>query len=159
MKMKGKTIRLLFIAYCILMLWLMFGQRIGRPLYGVSYFEQISMNMNLVPFKTISSFIASFKTHINDGIGYMVRFTIVNLLGNILMFIPLGWFISHFYKKAEHIMYHSLICAGLIAAAEMAQLFSLLGSFDVDDFILNLIGTAIGWGIYRFICPKGRKKI
>ncbi|MBQ2326968.1 MAG: VanZ family protein [Clostridia bacterium] len=40
----------------------------------------------------------------------------------------------------------------------MAQLFSLLGSFDVDDFILNLIGTAIGWGIYRFVYPKRRKR-
>ena len=68
MKIKDKTIRVLFAVYLVLMLWLMFGRRIGKVLYGVPYFEQIKMNTNLVPFKTIMSFIVSFKAHINDGI-------------------------------------------------------------------------------------------
>ena len=158
MKIKDKTIRMLFAVYLVLMLWLMFGQRMGKVLYGVPYFEQIKMNTNLIPFKTIMSFIVSFKAHINDGMGYMVRFTIVNLLGNILMFIPLGWYVSYFIRRARNVLTHILICTAIIAAAEAAQLFSLLGSFDVDDFILNLIGTLIGWGVYRFVYPKRRKR-
>ncbi|MBQ2690847.1 MAG: VanZ family protein, partial [Clostridia bacterium] len=103
MKIKDKTIRVLFAVYLVLMLWLMFGQRIGKVLYGVPYFEQIKMNTNLVPFKTIMSFIVSFKAH---GMGYMVRFTIVNLLGNILMFIPLGWYVSYFIRRARNVLTH-----------------------------------------------------
>jgi len=31
------------------------------------------------------------------------------------------------------------------------QLFTLLGSADIDDLILNLVGTAIGFGIFRLL--------
>ena len=39
----------------------------------------------------------------------------------------------------------------LIAVVETTQLFTLLGSCDVDDLILNLLGAALGYGIYNRI--------
>ena len=45
-------------------------------------------------------------------------------------------------------------CTGLILLVETLQLFTLLGSFDIDDVILNLAGMLIGY----FLCLLRRKK-
>ena len=47
---------------------------------------------------------------------------------------------------------------GIMLAVEVAQLFTLRGSFDVDDLILNLLGAAIGYLIYRWTEPAKKKK-
>ena len=37
----------------------------------------------------------------------------------------------------------------VITAVELAQLFTLLGSCDIDDLILNVLGAALGYGIHK----------
>ena len=36
-----------------------------------------------------------------------------------------------------------------ILCAETVQLFTLLGSFDIDDFIFNLSGACLGFAVVR----------
>ena len=38
-----------------------------------------------------------------------------------------------------------LTCTALILTIELVQLLTLLGSFDVDDIILNLGGMTVGY--------------
>ncbi|MBR6916324.1 MAG: VanZ family protein [Clostridia bacterium] len=40
-----------------------------------------------------------------------------------------------------------LVCFAAAVLAEAVQLIFILGSFDVDDIILNTSGAAIGYGI------------
>ena len=42
-----------------------------------------------------------------------------------------------------------VIPAAIITAVELIQLFTLVGSCDVDDLILNVIGSAIGYGFHK----------
>jgi len=74
--------------------------------------------------------------------------SLANLLGNVLLFIPLGLFPALLRKKAAGKWHTLTLCAGAIIAVELAQYATGLGSADIDDFILNMLGAAMGWGIY-----------
>ena len=59
------------------------------------------------------------------------------------MLIPTIW-PQHrkFYKTL-------LLAAFAVIAAEILQVLILAGSCDVDDLILNLLGTAMGYPVHR----------
>ena len=136
----------LFAVYCALMLWLLFD----RPGYvaGVPYWEQIRAHLNLVPFRTLKLFSGLLDSVHPE----YVRAAVINLGGNILMFIPLGFFLPRVLSKTTSLPRVLLITAMLITAVEILQLFTLVGSCDIDDLILNVIGSAAGFGIHK--CAK-----
>lgn len=61
-----------------------------------SYAERLAVNYNLIPLKTLKKFISICKNSTNP---YMVRFSIINLIGNIVIFIPLGFFLPCLFEK------------------------------------------------------------
>lgn len=105
-------------------------------LYGLLTNTEINNNggMNLVPFTEI------FRYEVGSEL------FIFNVLGNILIFVPFGFFISHFInaKKIWPILFVSLITS---ATVEFVQL-QIGRSFDIDDIILNTIGAATGFLLY-----------
>lgn len=73
-----------------------------------------------------------------------------NIVGNIVLFIPLGFFIPLVSKNTKRFirtMFNSFL---FILFIESAQLITNIGSFDVDDFLLNMIGALIGY-LFIFI--------
>ncbi len=38
----------------------------------------------------------------------------------------------------------------IVLAVEALQLLLQIGVFDIDDFILNLLGAALGYGIWKW---------
>lgn len=144
--------RAAFVIYCLVMLWLLFGQRLGRISWlsggaGVErYLEQLRWNWNLVPFRTVRAYAATLA---GAGNPHLVGFAFVNLAGNVVMFVPLGVFLPFFWPKLRQFRRFLLAAALTVAAVEVTQLFTLLGSADIDDLILNLVGGAIGFAIYK----------
>ena len=71
---------------------------------------------------------------------------LLNVLGNIAIFIPFGLFISKVLKSTKFlpVFIISFIASGCI---EGVQLY-IGRAFDVDDIILNCIGSILGWFIY-----------
>ena len=150
MKIKSETIiKTSFTLYIILMLWLLFGQRMGREPVG-SYWEVINSSINFIPFKTINLFIRAIQGSFSD---YTVRHSVINLAGNVIMFVPLGFFIPSVFSKYSFLKC-MLVCSIGIIIVEIVQLFTLLGSCDIDDFILNMTGAAIGYGLFRIILRR-----
>ncbi len=147
--MKEKLIKILKYAaagvYAACMLILLFGR---TPAYfsSMSYFEQIGYNINLVPFSTLAEYFG----YLGDG-GHMVRHAIINLGGNVVMFIPLGFFLALLWKRLRRVLPHLVTTAAIITAVELIQLFTLRGSADIDDLILNVIGSAIGYLLYLLV--------
>lgn len=97
---------------------------------------------NLVPFKTIIGFLLNTQSISFDT-------WIYNLAGNIVAFMPLGFLLTAALKRINNkktILSISLI---LITTAEAAQLMTRKGVFDIDDIILNMVGVAIGYYIYK----------
>ena len=148
--MKKKLFHLAFAAYGLWMLWLLFGQRMTMGPVP-DYAGQLRQNLNLVPFETIRRFWWVLK-HSTDAGG--IRHAIVNLAGNVVMFIPLGVFLPGIWKRLRKFRWFLPAVTLLIAAVELLQLVTLLGSCDVDDLILNLIGAVLGFGLWKLLAPK-----
>ncbi|NLL44124.1 MAG: VanZ family protein [Mollicutes bacterium] len=87
--------------------------------------------------------------------GEMLRYTFgsklffKNVIGNMVMFLPYGFFISYFFKiKKVWIMFLLTLLTSL--SIETTQ--SMIGRvFDIDDIILNLLGGIMGHYLYRFL--------
>lgn len=73
---------------------------------------------------------------------------VINVLGNILMFLPLGLFPRLLWGEKKFGLLRST-GAGLAASVyiEFCQLFQNRGT-DVDDLWLNALGGALGYGVY-----------
>ena len=71
-----------------------------------------------------------------------------NLAGNILVFIPFGFLLPKAYPKCGR-WWRVFYCAiGFVMCIELFQLFSAFGAFDVDDILLNVLGSVIGYSIF-----------
>ena len=133
----------LFLSYCALMLWLLFD----RPGYdpGIPYWEQAADHLNLIPFRTLRLFAGLLHSAQPEH----VRSAVINLGGNIIMFIPLGFLLPRVFSQLSSLSRVLLTTAAIITAVEIIQLFTLVGICDIDDLILNVIGAAIGYGFHK----------
>ena len=82
--------------------------------------------------------------------------TMTNLLGNVLVFLPLGFFMPTASKSRSFIdtTFYSL---ALSLVVEISQLFMKVGCFDVDDLLLNTLGGMLGYIIF-LICNAIRRR-
>ena len=107
-------------------------------LFRVVSFQDVSWSTsNYMPFKEI------FRYQIGSKLFYK------NVIGNMLMFIPYGFFTSYFLKlkKPIHIILMTLLVSLTI---EFTQL-KIGRVFDIDDILLNMIGGLVGFIIFYFI--------
>lgn len=144
----SKKTKIIFWLYCLLMLWLLFGQRMGDFWGKGTYLEQLRRNNNLVPFETIALYWRLITQSSNDA---LVRHAIINLAGNVVMFIPLGWFLPNLWETCRSYWRMLLSVTAAIATVEVIQLLTLLGSCDTDDLMLNILGSSIGFVLYKMI--------
>ena len=97
-------------------------------------------NYNLIPFNSIGEQLS----HFSEG---WARF---NLMGNVIPFKPLGVLLPMISEKANSFIRVLFIGIGFVLFVEVFQFFTRLGSFDVDDVILNMFGILIGYLIVWF---------
>ena len=134
----------IFIIYIITLIQLtLFDSDYGRA--GLNIFDWSKENLevylennNLIPFKTISLYISRQD-----------RVAIINLLGNLIAFAPMGIFLPLLFKKQTKLQNFILTNIAIILAIESLQFLSLSGHFDIDDLILNLLGALIIYGLFK----------
>ncbi|RYG95950.1 VanZ family protein, partial [archaeon] len=69
---------------------------------------------------------------------------VINLAGNIALLMPVGFLLPFIYHKMTWKTALILgVAAGLLI--ESAQVFFHVGIFDIDDIILNALGTVFGF--------------
>lgn len=133
---------ILFGGYLLLLSYfLFFAEIMGRTNLTRSY------HYNLIPFLEIRRFIVYRKK-----LGMMA--VMVNLLGNVAAFLPFGFFLPTLSRKNRSFMYVTLLSFEFSLLIECIQLLSKVGSFDVDDMILNTLGGSLG-----FLCFLAAKKL
>ncbi len=95
---------------------------------------------NLVPFHTI------LPQLLGHGNGLIAK---VNLLGNILPFMPVGFLVPLIYRKMSWPKAIALaLGTGLLM--EVLEVIFQVGIFDVDDILLNALGVLLGYAFFRF---------
>lgn len=107
-------------------------------LFYVVTFQDVNYGTNnFIPFKEILRYKVGSKVFMR------------NILGNILLFVPFGLFVSYIMKtrKVTPILFISLVTSGVI---EYTQL-KIGRTFDIDDIILNVAGGFVGYLIF-IIC-------
>ena len=146
----------IFCAYSAWMLGLLFIRELpdlSAP--GFSYREHIRSHVHLIPFTTTGGFL-DLLLHPHRYLSWMeapaytsaCRHAIRNLGGNILLFVPLGFLLPRLFPRLQSLKNTLLCTAAIILCVEILQLFTLLGYFDIDDLILNTLGSAIGYGLH-----------
>ncbi|MBP3701911.1 MAG: VanZ family protein, partial [Lachnospiraceae bacterium] len=138
----------------------MFFLLFGREPYNLydSYWESLKWNINLAPFFTIGSQWRAFVRAEYD----IFSFAGINLIGNVIMFIPLGICLPALWKRLRSYGRFAFCVAAIILAVELVQLFTLRGSFDIDDLILNVVGASVGFAVFQvgsFILEWGERKL
>ena len=76
---------------------------------------------------------------------------LINIIGNIAMFIPVGIVWPICYKKIDSFLKTVLAGAGLTLIIEITQLLFYDRCSDIDDFIMNTTGTAIGAALFFIV--------
>lgn len=120
-------------------------------LFYVVTFQDVSWSSsNFVPFHEMFRY------------DFGSRLFFKNVVGNMLLFMPYGFFAAYYLKleKPKAVIILSLLVSITIETTQL-----LIGRvFDIDDIILNFIGAMLGFYVYYFLekinhlLPKFLKK-
>jgi len=129
----------LFIAYLALLVYFMFfAESFGRDPVQRDY------AYNLELFKEIRRFY-----HYRNQLG--LKAFLMNVVGNVIAFMPCGFFLPIVSRRGRKWYNAVLLVFGLSLCIEVTQLVFKVGSFDVDDLLLNTSGGVLGYLINRVI--------
>ena len=82
-------LRFLFVVYVAVLLWLLFDRPVARdPM--IDYAQRMRENMNLIPFHTVGNY---WKVIRRMEFTPLFFHCVINLGGNIFLFIPIGYFL------------------------------------------------------------------
>lgn len=122
------------------------GANIGANVFEAAAARiKSGIGINFVPLKTIRGYFA-----VSGDQFY------VNVGGNIILFVPLGFGLPLLWRRMHNFILLNLVMLAVPALVEFIQLF-IGRSVDVDDVILNFVGGAIGALAYtavKLIFPK-----
>lgn len=126
-----------FVAYLLFLSYaLFFSSAFGRTDHG-------EYRYNLTLFQEIGRF---YHYGMNTA---SWRLFIMNVVGNIAVFIPMGIFLPVVTKRCKNVFFTVLFSFEISLLAEIIQLVTKVGSFDVDDLLLNTLGGLCGYVFWR----------
>lgn len=133
-----------------LIVWLILAVYTGCLLYGMflgfgrSARVWSPLAYNVVPFRTIGMYMRHFDS-------FPLRTWVINVFGNIGVFMPYGLLLPMLFRRAREYRGFLLLFAGPLAGLEMLQMVLRVGSLDVDDIILNVLGASGAYLVWKVI--------
>lgn len=142
--LKGLTRVVLTLYSATVIYWMFIG--FGREVHTGG-----PLQYNLVPFRTVSLYF-----NLDNGLSLINR--LVNLLGNVVVFIPFGFLSPLVKTRPISWLRISLYAVPCILLLECLQMLLHVGSFDIDDLQLNMLGVWTGYGLFRVISFRRNKE-
>ncbi|MDF2942667.1 MAG: teicoplanin resistance protein VanZ [Herbinix sp.] len=131
-----------FICYIILLIKILLLSRVS--LLDLFHSQRASIrSINLIPFHSIMGYLSGSSDTIR-------RFAFGNVVGNIVIFIPLGIYLPLF-KKDKKLLVNLFLIFTVSLLVEIIQGLLGIGVSDIDDIILNCLGGVIGILVYKFL--------
>ena len=145
-----------FILYLLILVYFlffaeMFGRNDSSSVQNIFSGQIEAFRINLVPFKEINRYLFNM-----DKIG--IFSVVLNLGGNILAFVPFGYYICRISPRKCCVLAAVSESALFSIAVELLQLITRRGSCDVDDVILNTLGGFIGTMICFFAIRRKKRR-
>ena len=114
--------------------------------------NQPEPGLNIIPvINTYKQFISTLGRPDNIS----KDFALENIIGNIILFLPLGIFLPLISPKFNSIKKVAIVCFIASLGIELTQLvlrqFGTYRTVDIDDIILNMMGGISGWLILKLI--------
>lgn len=132
----------------VLVYMLFFAEGFGRG--GDAVYDY-----NLRPFQEIRRYVRYYRL-----LG--LRTVFLNLAGNVVGFMPFGALLPVLARQMRRAWKVAVLGLEISVLVEVSQLLFQVGCFDVDDMILNTLGTVLGYLFfavsYRFIRRRKREK-
>jgi glycopeptide antibiotics resistance protein len=146
------AVTIVFIIYLAILVKLVVlkGPFFYQVVSGMSYNYQMQAaqgtygGVNLVPFRTIKAFM---NLHPSTS----MQAKVFNLLGNVALFIPLGFLLPFVFRKANTFWKVAVASFLVSLLFELYQFVTHTGNFDVDDLLLNSIGGAVGYACFVMV--------
>ena len=142
----------MFIVYCGVMAWLLFGRSVHAS--GNDYVGSLLANINRIPFHTVLDQLRNLLDPPSPG---LFTHAWINLGGNVAVFIPLGVFLPLIWPMLRRWCGFFLVSSGIICGVEVVQWITLRGILDVDDYILNMLGLFGGYFLFRLFARLVKK--
>ncbi|MGP7818031.1 VanZ family protein [Niallia sp. 01092] len=100
--------------------------------------------VNLIPFEMMNGFLTEQS----------LRTFFINVGGNIFLFVPFGFILPWRFARIDSVFRAALVGALFSTCIEITQLLITNRFTDIDDIILNTIGTVIGYFVYRLAAKE-----
>ncbi|MGN7412516.1 VanZ family protein [Paenibacillus sp. SAF-068] len=140
---------MLVIVACMAVLYILI---MGSLLFVSGRTPGLYYQYNLIPLETIRPLLLERERYHTDA-------WVKNLFGNIVLFMPLGVWIPRLFRRCRSFLIFTFTVILLLLGVEVTQLITRVGSFDVDDIILNTIGAWIGYaGFKLFLFSSGKTR-
>lgn len=141
------TFAVLFAAYLLLLLtFTLFDAYFTRSGFSAlrdanlaTYRRYLREMTNFIPLRTISGYL-----RIYGGVNTPVA--VINLLGNLLVFMPFALFFPLLFQNARRFWPFTFWTLLTVVLIETAQFLLLTGSCDIDDVLLNTGGACLCYG-------------
>lgn len=122
-----------------------------KELLGLSFIIYILCLFQVVTFQDNVSWSTNNFIPFREMFRYNIgsRLFVKNVLGNMLLFLPYGFFVSYYLINRKPML---TLVLTIIASfsIELVQL-SIGRVFDIDDILLNLLGGYLGYLLYYWL--------
>ncbi len=130
---------------------------IYKELLSLSFLIYIMCLFQVVTFQDDVSWSSNnfvpFREILRYNMGSHLFFK--NVLGNMIMFLPYGFFASYYLKSKKILL---PVCLTFITSLSIETVQLVIGRvFDVDDILLNILGGTLGFYIYHIFDFIGSK--
>lgn len=132
----SKRIKILYLLYVVLLFFFLF-------LYPFGHSSRLNRNLkrhiNYKPFKSITYYVSNLGSKNENDVWDAIQ----NLLFNFAILLPLPFVLTIYFTFSSNTTL--IVCLGFICIMiEIIQISLKVGNFDIDDIILNFIGSLIG---------------
>ena len=142
----------IFAIYAYIVIYICFFSRELKTEYSIC--EYFKLYSNILPFKTITTYVRLYF----DGYAMLAW---ANIFGNFILLLPLGMFLPCLNMGINRFWKVVLVSFVIIVCIEGLQCVFRVGIVDIDDLILNLCGSMLGYAliripiVYRSLCKNG----
>lgn len=147
----------IFMLYCLNLFYVLFlDPDFGRQMFktALTFEEYLKYNVNLDLFETIQLFIQGY----HNGV-VSLETLLRNIIGNMVVFMPMGYFLPCLFKKQRKFYVFFGTIFFIVLGVEVLQVFLRIGSGDIDDLFLNVMGSLIMYVILKCLPIRYRYQV